>query len=390
MRRVFVLGNATLDCVQRIRRFPNPGETLLCDSLQRCAGGKGLNQALASVRTGAPTVLAAAIGRDAEGAVVAATLESEPGLETRWIASQAPTDYSSIWVNADGENAIVSSAAAAQSLSEAAALTALADFGPGDLLVLQGNLAQGVTEAAATLARDRGGFSVLNTAPIAWDMSRVVGMVDLVVANRVEAAQLASGDPATAAEMLASGGNCMTVVTLGRGGRDPGIERRDLPDLSSGGRGGRLFRSRRRPGGNAGRLPRQGPAAARGAGGSGGGGFDFGDAGRNGPVVPVPGGDRGIDRALGRSAARPLVGCAMEVDLQAQDTAEQRGQIFAPLGPEMPSRLVDLLLQPERLRGERILGVEIDPAAEHPVADRSAGGAPAPVPVHPTLRRTSR
>ena len=237
MRRVFVLGNATLDCVQRIRRFPNPGETLLCDSLQRCAGGKGLNQALASVRTGAPTVLAAAIGRDAEGAVVAAAVEGEPGLETRWIASQAPTDYSSIWVTADGENAIVSSAAAAQGLSEAAALTALADFGPGDLLALQGNLAQGVTEAAATLARDRGGFSVLNTAPIAWDMSRVVGMVDLVVANRVEAAQLASGDPATAAEMLASGGNCMTVVTLGAEGAilasSEGISRISAPAVEA-------------------------------------------------------------------------------------------------------------------------------------------------------------
>ncbi|WP_460451416.1 PfkB family carbohydrate kinase [Alsobacter sp. SYSU BS001988] len=218
MRRVFVLGNATLDCVQTVARLPQPGETLLCDSLQRCAGGKGLNQAIASARTGAPTILAAPIGADPDAALLRSTVGAEAGLEARWIGSAQPTDYSAIWVSADAENVIVSSAAAAHGLTQDEALAALEDFGPGDLLVMQGNLSEALTAAAARRAGERGGFAILNTAPIAWDMGPVLGLFDCVIANAGETRALARRTGPEGAADLARRARGMAVVTLGAQG----------------------------------------------------------------------------------------------------------------------------------------------------------------------------
>ncbi|WP_158266879.1 PfkB family carbohydrate kinase [Alsobacter soli] len=218
MKRVFVLGNATVDCVQTVARLPVPGETLLCDSLERCPGGKGLNQAIACARTGAATVLAAPLGGDRDGAVLATAASAEANLEARWIASSAPTDYSAIWVASDGENMIVSSAEAARALTEAGALDALADFAAGDVLLMQGNLDRDVTVAACRLAAARGGLRVLNTAPIAWDMAGALPLFDLVVANAVEAATLVGGAPHAAAQALSSAPGRAAVVTLGAEG----------------------------------------------------------------------------------------------------------------------------------------------------------------------------
>ncbi|GGH19328.1 ribokinase [Alsobacter metallidurans] len=216
MSRVFVLGNATLDCIQTIPRLPAPGETLLADSLLRCPGGKGLNQAVACARTGAATVLVAPLGRDADAAVLAAAAAAEPGLAARWMESAAPTDYSAIWVAAGGENMIVSSAAAARGLAEADAIAALDDLRAGDILLLQGNLTREVTMAAARLGRERGARTALNTAPIAWDMAEALALFDIVIANAVEAAQVTGADARSAAAALAPGR--IAIVTLGRDG----------------------------------------------------------------------------------------------------------------------------------------------------------------------------
>ncbi len=217
MNRVFVLGNATLDGVQRAPRLPKPGETLLGGPVHRCPGGKGLNQAVASARTGAPTVLVAPVGGDADAEVLRTAAAGEEGLVARWIAGPAPTDYSAIWVAADGENAILSSAAAAQGLGADEALEALDDLAADDLLMLQGNLSRDVTAAAAAFARRRGGRTVLNTAPIAWDMASVLDAFDVVVANEGEALAL-TGEPDAPHAARVLGAGRIAVLTLGAAG----------------------------------------------------------------------------------------------------------------------------------------------------------------------------
>jgi ribokinase len=214
MSHVFVLGNATLDQILRVERLPVPGETALAQDMARCAGGKGLNQALAAARTGARVTLAAPVGRDADAAFLAASLAGEANLETLWLASDAATDLSSIWVADGGENVIVSSAGCARSVTPDQAIRLCSTLAPGDVLLMQGNLSAQATHAAAETAKARGALCVLNTAPIAWDMHALLGLCDIVIANAGEAAALTAGAADAGAALRAQGAGT-GIVTLG-------------------------------------------------------------------------------------------------------------------------------------------------------------------------------
>lgn len=218
MSRVCVLGNATVDLIHRVERLPERGETVLAGSLLRCAGGKGLNQAVAAARTGARTWLVAPVGRDAEATFLADRLGGEDGLDVSWLVSEAPTDISSIWVARDGENMIVSSADCARSVTADHAGTTCADLHPGDVLLMQGNLPPDTTRVAAEKARERGALTLLNTAPIAWDMQSIAGLFHVVIANEVEAALLTDGVIGELGPALRHRGFHTAVVTLGARG----------------------------------------------------------------------------------------------------------------------------------------------------------------------------
>jgi ribokinase len=217
MNRVLVLGNATLDVIQRVARLPAPGETLLSSHIARCAGGKGLNQAVAAARTGAPTQLIAPIGKDADATFIAGSVKDETGLDASWLICDAPTDISTIWVAAGGENVIVSSAGCARSVTPDQARRLCDSLASGDVLLMQGNLAADTTHAAAETAKAQGAARVLNTAPIAWDMAPVLGLFDIVIANEGEAAQLTARSASAAASLRAAGVRT-AIITLGARG----------------------------------------------------------------------------------------------------------------------------------------------------------------------------
>ena len=61
--QVVVVGSANMDVVFTVERMPEAGETLIASDAARHPGGKGLNQAVASARAGAPTTFVGALGR---------------------------------------------------------------------------------------------------------------------------------------------------------------------------------------------------------------------------------------------------------------------------------------------------------------------------------------
>jgi ribokinase len=226
MSRVLVLGNATLDVIQRVDRLPAPGETVLALDTARCAGGKGLNQAVAASRSGAQTLLVAPLGQDSEAVFIADSVKGEADLAVNWVVCDVPTDFSAIWVASGGENVIVSGADCARSVTPDQARNLCATLTAGDVLLMQGNLSADVTRAAAQTALARGAKRVLNTAPIAWDMRPILGLFDIVIANEGEAALLTAGSPSAAASLHASGVRT-AIITLGARGAlilDDGIE----------------------------------------------------------------------------------------------------------------------------------------------------------------------
>jgi ribokinase len=217
MRTLMVLGNATLDVVQRVERLPAIGETVLGEAPMRCPGGKGFNQAIVAARAGARVDFAAAIGADDAGVVLRAAVACEPVARVRWIDSPAATDMSSIWVDGDGRNMIVSSAAAARSIAPEHAAVVVEALDAGDWLLLQGNLTAETTLAAAVAARARGARVAVNAAPVAFDFGPVLASCDLLIVNEVESAALSGqADPHAGARHLVRG--CHVVLTVGAHG----------------------------------------------------------------------------------------------------------------------------------------------------------------------------
>ena len=94
-----------------------------------------------------------------------------------------------IWVAADGENAIVSTALAAHAL-EPADVAAVGALGPADTLLMQGNIPIATTAHCLELAGRRGARLVVNTAPLVRGAELLVPMADVLVVNAGEAAGL--------------------------------------------------------------------------------------------------------------------------------------------------------------------------------------------------------
>lgn len=211
MTRVVVIGNATVDIIQRVERFPLPGETLLCGAMVVCAGGKGLNQAIASARTGAPTRLCAPVAADANGDLLVHAVAAEAGLDADWLAAPLPTDISTIWIDAQGENMIVSAAAAAGAMEPTDVTAACATLGASDVLLVQGNLSESTTAVAIEQARAKGARIVLNTAPIQPWMVALLDGIDVVVANAVEVAQLSGSQDEPEVALLRAGARAVVV-----------------------------------------------------------------------------------------------------------------------------------------------------------------------------------
>ncbi len=226
MSRVVVFGNASLDIILTLEAFPRAGETVLAREVLTCAGGKGLNQALAAARFGHPVHFAAAIGHDNAATLIQAALATEQGLSTRWLFRSLATDMSSIWLDGTGENMISSSNFCAHSVTAADAERELATLHSEDWLVLQGNLTLDATRAAIGMAQRAGARVLLNTAPMQGWMRDVVPLVDVLVANTVESSQMTGLDAEPAVAALLELGAEHVVVT--RGSTGASLRSRDI------------------------------------------------------------------------------------------------------------------------------------------------------------------
>ncbi len=219
---IAVFGSINIDLVTEVARIAAPGETVMGASYAAFPGGKGANQALAARRAGAAVLMAGAVGRDGFAAPALALLRGA-GVDLSAVAEvEAPTGAAFISVDAEGRNAITV-AAGANALACAAALGDLPP-GAGGLLLLQREVPDAEGEAAAGSARARGRRTVLNLAPSGAVPDSYLRLVDVMVVNEHEAADLAralglADDHAGLAARLDAGfGIGATVVTLGAEG----------------------------------------------------------------------------------------------------------------------------------------------------------------------------
>jgi len=192
MGRVIVVGSLNVDLVTHVERIPRPGETLLGEGLERLAGGKGANQAVAAREAGAEVVMVGAVGDDDAGRSYAKRLR-RLGIGAALDVVDGPSGHAMITVDEAGENAIVVIPGANARLA-AGALAAVEDVGPGDVVLVQLEIPLTTVAAVARRASGRGARVVINCAPYAVLPPDVVALADPVVVNESEAALLADGD----------------------------------------------------------------------------------------------------------------------------------------------------------------------------------------------------
>jgi ribokinase len=213
-----VVGNVAIDTVFRVDRFPLPGETIVATAMVEDIGGKGANQAVVAARAGVLVRLAAAVGDDAPAQRIRAALAIEGVIADGLTVIPGPTDRSSIYVDAAGENTIVSLIGAAQAFDPLAS-GALDGLAGDDTVLCQGNLRPEILVSCLARARQAGATSVLNPSPVFPAAGFDWGLADLLVLNRVEGRQITGlDDPREAACWLRTAGAGAVVVTLGRDG----------------------------------------------------------------------------------------------------------------------------------------------------------------------------
>jgi ribokinase len=201
---VCVVGSANLDLVATTARIPQPGETVLGDHFAEHAGGKGLNQAVASARSGARTAFVGALGSDRAGEYLQHVLTGDRIDTSRLTIVDRPTGLALIVVDGNGENSIVVVPGANGAVSTPEEL-------PNATVVLvQLEIPIDVVESVLRIARRDKAIAVLNPAPAAELPASLIGVCDVIIPNEHEV-ELLGG----AGGLLAAG--CGTVIVT-RGG----------------------------------------------------------------------------------------------------------------------------------------------------------------------------
>ncbi|MBV7411004.1 ribokinase [Maritimibacter sp. DP1N21-5] len=184
---IWTFGSINVDHVYRVPHLPGPGETLTATGLASGLGGKGANQSVAAARAGREVRHIGRVGSDRR------VLEDmrRAGVDLSFVELvDGTTGHANIYVDPAGENQIVIVPGENRNQSLSHLENALGGARPGDILLLQNEVNH--AGKAARIAKDRGCFVIYSAAPfVAEDAGAMVGLVDLLVVNEIEAAQMA-------------------------------------------------------------------------------------------------------------------------------------------------------------------------------------------------------
>lgn len=222
--RVVVVGSLNQDIVVGLERMPDSGETVFGHTLERHAGGKGLNQAVAAARLGAPVSMIGAVSQDSAGDFLLRVVEAEGIDDTAITRVDGFAGTAVIEVDDAGANRIIV-IPGANALLTADQVTAAIDAIPDIAIVLtQGEVPAEAVAAALAAGRARGARTILNPAPVQEYPDGLWSLVDIAIPNEHETELLTglvtgtSADATAAARALAERGAGCVIVTRGARG----------------------------------------------------------------------------------------------------------------------------------------------------------------------------
>jgi ribokinase len=185
--KVLNFGSLNLDYVYSVDHMVAPGETQASFNMNTFCGGKGLNQSIALAKAGVCVYHAGLVGEEGEDLLKAC---KEGGVKTDYIRSvQGKSGHTIIQVDKNGQNCILLYGGANRRITKEYVDAVLADFGKGDMLLLQNeiNLLDYIIERAFAI----GMMIVLNPSPFdkALDVCDF-GKISMFLLNEIEGAQI--------------------------------------------------------------------------------------------------------------------------------------------------------------------------------------------------------
>ncbi len=189
--KIVVIGSYNTDLTIRTKKIPRPGETIIGGIFSEGGGGKGANQAVAAVRSGAGVSFIARVGNDAHGKEGILRLTKE-GIDTQHIFydNDIATGVAFIVVNEHGENIIVVASGANARLSPVDIEKAKDEISTAGVILVQLESPLDAIYAAIKQGHGSGAIVILNPAPAQQLEHSLLREIDIITPNEVEAEML--------------------------------------------------------------------------------------------------------------------------------------------------------------------------------------------------------
>ena len=187
---LLVVGALHWDVVVRASRLPQLDETLRGSDVAYQFGGKGGNQAIAAAKAGAQVGFAGRIGKDAAGASMHAQLETA-GVNVSQLQQGSDASGMSVAIITEGGDYGAVIVSAENHAFDVSSLKIPSDC---MMVLLQNEMGHDVLPACAQAARERGARVVWNAAPAKNTSAADLALVDTLIVNRVEAADILGRD----------------------------------------------------------------------------------------------------------------------------------------------------------------------------------------------------
>ena len=217
--QILVAGSLHLDVIVQTPNLPRLDQTVTGTGVAYAFGGKGGNQAVAAARMGASVAMAGAVGQDAFAAILLEALETA-GVDRSNVARLSGMSGMSVaTILPDGGYGAVIVSGANLGIDAASIVIPTSC----QVLILQNEIPIEANLLLARRAALAGIRVILNAAPARDIPQELLDLLDLLVVNRGEAADLlalpeAGLNPAAAARDLCRGGPRAVIVTLGADG----------------------------------------------------------------------------------------------------------------------------------------------------------------------------
>lgn len=218
-KKILVIGSISIDNTIFTKQLPSAGTTTVADSYFHNIGGKGANQACASMFLGGEVSFIGAVGKDHNGDMIESFLK-EQGLHARLKRSDKPTGIAFIILEEEtAENRILIVQGANTDLTIEDIDKNIDLFTEGDILLTQFENNMDTVAHVIKKAHEKHMLVVVNPAPIKELDVEYYQYIDYLVPNEHELEALSGKtDILLGAKELLSRGAKNVIVTLGEKG----------------------------------------------------------------------------------------------------------------------------------------------------------------------------